>query len=184
MEALEQLADVKQACERQAARAKDIGPALSAEVMEGLREAARDLSAIRVTPPETLEDWEQLARIVGEDPGPMTLGDIHGWALVWVEREKLRLRLAGKEKPAEPNPNQAGERGRAKKPRLATINQQMLDEFHRNPSSIEWSQREWAKRLGCMPSAVADTPAWKTIMKARAFAKAERLDREPRHRRH
>jgi hypothetical protein len=68
-------------------------------------------------------------------------------------------------------------------PKGGSVNQRMLEEFHRNPDSANWSQREWATQLGCVPAAVAQAPAWQTIRMARAIAKTERLGRRrPRRR--
>jgi hypothetical protein len=58
-----------------------------------------------------------------------------------------------------------------------TVHQRMLDEIHKNPNSISWSQRQWSKHLHCSAGAIAAAPAWQTVKKARAISKAERLDR-------
>jgi hypothetical protein len=69
------------------------------------------------------------------------------------------------------------------KRRKGTVSQGMLEHFHANPDSVNWSQREWAKYLRCSPPAVAKAPAWKTVQAARAIAKAERAEfRRRRHR--
>jgi hypothetical protein len=63
------------------------------------------------------------------------------------------------------------------KRRGGTVNQRMLEHLNREPESAHWSQRRWATFLGCKPSAVAKTPAWKTAKAARALAVVDRLDR-------
>jgi hypothetical protein len=53
-----------------------------------------DLVAHGFDSPEGLEDWGRLARLVEEEPGPMTLAEIYDWAIAWAQREVLRHRIA------------------------------------------------------------------------------------------
>jgi hypothetical protein len=69
-------------------------------------------------------------------------------------------------------PSATGQRG--------TVNQRILDQLQRDPLSADWSQRKWAKHLGCSPSTVADAAAWQTVKTARAVARTDRLDRRKR----
>jgi hypothetical protein len=77
---------------------------------------------------------------------------------------------------SEPETAEAPEPGAAKA-RRGSVNQRMLETIHRDPSSVEWTQRKWAEYLGCQPSAVAQAPAWQTIKTARALAAVDRMDR-------
>jgi hypothetical protein len=54
----------------------------------------------------------------------------------------------------------------------------MLGMLQRNPNSLYWSAQQWAVALECSKSTIAETPTWKTTIRA---AKArERADRELR----
>ena len=78
---------------------------------------------------------------------------------------------AGKAKPV----------GRPRKDRpRATANARMIDEMQRNPTSTDWSLREWAKHLGCSTSAVVKTKSWKMITATRESQKVDRKSRTPR----
>ena len=85
-------------------------PELKAELQRCRREFASEfakaveaemakLSAVGFQPPQTIEDWEHLARIV-ELPyetiqsGNYTAADVHALALAWVERERLKIQIA------------------------------------------------------------------------------------------
>jgi len=57
-----------------------------------------------------------------------------------------------------------------------TVNQRMLDLFHRDPQTMHLSQRDWAAHLNCCPAAVAKAPAWQVIRTARALERSERLE--------
>jgi hypothetical protein len=61
--------------------------------------------------------------------------------------------------------------------RRPTVNQRMLEQLQHDPASASWSQRTWADFLGCRPSAVAQAPAWQSIVKLRLMEKVERRDR-------
>jgi len=52
--------------------------------------------------PQSLEDWERLARIVGVSPNNETFDSIAGWAGAWVDRETIKARLLADVK-AKPN---------------------------------------------------------------------------------
>ena len=47
-----------------------------------------------------LESWEELARIVEKEPGPMTMEEIYRWAVAWAKRELLRRKMDRGEMPA------------------------------------------------------------------------------------
>jgi len=82
--------------------------ALGEAFQESLRASQQSLAALAFSPPETLEDWEHLARVV-EMPfetiqsGNFTAGDVYVMALAWVERQRVRARLvqAGNDPPAD-----------------------------------------------------------------------------------
>ncbi len=59
----------------------------------------------------------------------------------------------------------------------AAVNARILETMQKEPLSIHWSQRQWAERLGCSPSAVAEALAWKTVMAARATEAGGAIER-------
>jgi hypothetical protein len=67
--------------------------------------------------------------------------------------------------------------GGARGSKRGTVNQRMLEQLQRDPTSAYWTQRKWAGFLSCRPSAVAKAPAWQTAKAARALAIVDRLDR-------
>ncbi len=73
---------------------------LADAIREALRAAGDELAARCFTPPETLEDWEHLGRMV-EMPfetiqsGNFTARDVYVMALAWVDRQKMKAKLAG-----------------------------------------------------------------------------------------
>ncbi|MFO0828094.1 MAG: hypothetical protein U0572_08080 [Phycisphaerales bacterium] len=71
-----------------------------AETMqEALRASGEELAAAGFEPPQSIEDWEHLARIV-EMPfetirtGNFTYADVYAVAMAWVDRQKMKARLA------------------------------------------------------------------------------------------
>lgn len=68
-------------------------------IQEALRASGDDLAAAGFEPPQTVEDWEHLARIV-EMPfetirsGNFTYADVYAVAMAWVDRQKMKARLA------------------------------------------------------------------------------------------
>lgn len=68
-------------------------------IQETLRASGDDLAAAGFEPPQTVEDWEHLARIV-EMPfatirsGNFTYADVYAVAMAWVDRQKMKARLA------------------------------------------------------------------------------------------
>jgi hypothetical protein len=91
----------------------------------------------------------------------------------------------GSDTPATGSQEISGTGGKAPSPphvrsaggRRATVNQRMLEQLQRDPTSVGWTQRRWATVLGCKPSAVAKAAAWKTITTARAMNESERRNR-------
>ena len=69
-----------------------------AAILEAIQTTKDELAAQHFAPPQSLEDWEHLARVVEKDPDSLTLHDIQSWAIAWVDREKLRLRFAANER--------------------------------------------------------------------------------------
>jgi hypothetical protein len=83
--------------------------------------------------------------------------------------------------PGAPPVVSGGMQGRAalRKPRnKATVSARITDRLQREPESVQWTLHQWADHLGCAESTVAETAAWKTIMKARIMAEVERKDRD------
>jgi hypothetical protein len=67
-------------------------------IREGLRAAGDDLAAQGLSLPETIEDWEDLGRIIGIpletiQSGKWTAREIHAHFLAWVIRKKIEARL-------------------------------------------------------------------------------------------
>jgi len=103
---------------------------LAEEIKASLHAMRADLAAHGFNPPEGLEDWGRLARLVEKEPGPMTLAEIYEWAIAWAQREALRHKIARGEtpiqaghKPAIPvrnrSPEDAGIRRDEHDPRIA-----------------------------------------------------------------
>jgi hypothetical protein len=68
-------------------------------IQEALRTSGDDLAAAGFEPPQTIEDWEHLARIV-EMPfktirsGNFTYADVYAVAMAWVDRQRVKAQLA------------------------------------------------------------------------------------------
>jgi len=71
----------------------------AAAIQEALLASGDDLAAAGFDPPQTIEDWEHLARIV-EMPfdtirtGNFTYADVYAVAMAWIDRQKMKARLA------------------------------------------------------------------------------------------
>lgn len=75
---------------------------LEREAAEGLDTVNHELTSFGFEPPgNSLASWEELARIVEKDPGPMTAQEIYNWAVAWVRRELLRRRMDRGELPVQ-----------------------------------------------------------------------------------
>lgn len=60
---------------------------VAAEWQQAVAAKNAELAAYGFDPPgEDLEEWEDLARLVEKDAGPMTIADIYQWAIAWAER--------------------------------------------------------------------------------------------------
>jgi hypothetical protein len=89
--------------QRERARARqeqdDAFMALAEAIREAVLASGDRLAAEGFTPPETIEAWEHLARIV-EMPfttiqsGNFTARDVYVMALAWLDRQKLKMKLA------------------------------------------------------------------------------------------
>ncbi len=79
------------------------------------------------------------------------------------------------EPPAEPDPAASAVTAATSRAR-GTVHQRILEQLHCDPQSAQWSQRDWAKYLGCCASAVAKAPAWQTVKATRAMEQVDRLD--------
>ncbi len=58
-----------------------------------------------------------------------------------------------------------------------TANARMIDTLSKTPESKEWSAQQFADHLGLSKGTVGGTPAWKSLMAARAGEKADRIAR-------
>lgn len=92
--------------------------ALADAICETLQAAGDELAGRHFARPETIDDWEHLARIV-EIPaetirtGNLTAREIFACALAWSDRQTIKAKLAaeangGATKPSEPGPNTGG----------------------------------------------------------------------------
>lgn len=72
---------------------------LADAIRERVQAAGDSLAAQHLPRPDSIEDWEHLARIV-EIPdetirsGKLTAREIHAWALAWADRQKIKAKLA------------------------------------------------------------------------------------------
>lgn len=89
---------------------------LADRVRQTIRAMGDELSARGIKAPQTLEEWEHLARIV-EMPfetirsGNYTFSDVYTMALAWIDRQQLKERIADQasRKPVEPRTTEANE---------------------------------------------------------------------------
>jgi hypothetical protein len=76
--------------------------ALATEIEKSLESAKGDLESHGFeSPGNDLDGWEDLARIVEKEPGPMTIEEIYRWAIAWARREILRYKIARGETPTQ-----------------------------------------------------------------------------------
>jgi len=73
---------------------------LAAELKQATDANAAELASYGLAPAtDDLEAWEELARIVGKEPSPMTIREIYLWAIAWAKRELWRQKLSRGELP-------------------------------------------------------------------------------------
>lgn len=89
--------DAQHAAGERERAARELGEA----ICDALKAAGDELAAQAFTAPETLEDWEHLARIVGIpfetiQSGKFTAADVYVMAVAWVDRQKIKAKLAGR----------------------------------------------------------------------------------------
>jgi hypothetical protein len=90
---LAQLRDEQRKKERQQAAE------FAAGVRSGVEWANADLAESGLDPPGwDFEKWEHLARMVGKDPGPLSLREIHQWAVAWADGQRTSARLQAAER--------------------------------------------------------------------------------------
>jgi hypothetical protein len=86
---------------------------LAETIQANLKWAGGELAARHFAPPESIEDWEHLARIV-EIPaetirtGNLTPREIFACALAWTDRQKIKAKLTAETNDAAPNESTAG----------------------------------------------------------------------------
>lgn len=88
------------------ARLRAAWDAIGPELVEVIREAVDltddELAAVNATPPGLdLDRWFILARVVGVDPGPLTLDEIRIEVLAFYERTKIEQHARGGEPRVE-----------------------------------------------------------------------------------
>jgi hypothetical protein len=83
--------------------------------------------------------------------------------------------------PASPTPTETPP---TRRPR-GTVGQRILEVLQCELDSPNWSQRRWANYLSCGVSTVAESPAWQSVLRARAYARAAQVSshEQPGHRR-
>ena len=82
------------------------------EIRSVLLATGDELTAGGLTAPQTLEDWDHLARVVKMPfetvrSGDFTLRDVYVMALAWIERQRVRARIARRAAPNETRPAEA-----------------------------------------------------------------------------
>lgn len=140
---------------REQERARQEQQRALAELAEAIRETARltggELAARGFSLPEALEDWEHLARIV-EMPfetiqsGNFTARDVYVMALAWVDRQKIKSKLAADSNaPTSTKPTASKADPATPAPPVHNADFTM----------VNWYGREYHFALGIQSSAVA-----------------------------
>ena len=75
---------------------------LAAELKQAKDTEIAELASYGLAPTtDHLEAWEELARIVGKEPNPMTIREIYLWAIAWAKRQLWRQKLSRGELPIQ-----------------------------------------------------------------------------------
>jgi hypothetical protein len=75
---------------------------LAAELKQAKDAETAELARYGLAPTtDHLEAWEELARIVGKEPNPMTIREIYLWAIAWAKRQLWRQKLSRGELPIQ-----------------------------------------------------------------------------------
>jgi len=97
--------EIQRELERSRREQEQAFQALADAIRESVRAAQQDFGDLGFMPPKTLEDWEHLARVV-EMPfetiqaGNFTARDVYVMALAWMDRQRLKARLDGRDEAA------------------------------------------------------------------------------------
>jgi hypothetical protein len=84
------------------AEQKAVFAELAAELKQAKDAETAELASYGLAPgTDNLEAWEELARIVGKEPSPMTIREICLWAIAWAKRELWRQKLSRGELPIQ-----------------------------------------------------------------------------------
>jgi hypothetical protein len=77
-------------------------------IRDAMQQTGRELEAVGFEPPRTIEEWQHLAHLV-EMPfetirkGNFTAADVYAVAMAWVDRQKLKAKLAENEGVSAPS---------------------------------------------------------------------------------
>lgn len=162
--------------------------ALAEAFQEAYRASHQDLAELGFTPPQTLEDWEHLARVVEAPPetiraGNFTLRDVYEWAIEWerIEWERMNVRSAGKRRRSRATRDALGDATQG------TVDQRVAryleerhtdyghfrDALHANDRDLatEFRKRYFtptaiAEQIMCNKSSVCRSPTYKKKVKA------------------
>lgn len=124
--------------------------ALGEAIQESIHSTDTELEALGFDPPGLdMDKWEQLARIVEKDPGPMTINEIYQWTIAWVQREKMRLKLAQAVRVSNEVRERSPDRT-DRKPAITTKEEERLFSqwTTRRVTQPALTYREFAKELG------------------------------------
>lgn len=114
------------------------------------------------------------------DPGPM-LQEPEDWLVrplpsLWAWWRRPNANPTDSQTSAPANDNDTDQNRKGKR-----INERILGKLQQYPDSLYWSAQQWADALGCSKSTIAETPTWKTTIRAaRAMQQAERETRQGR----
>jgi hypothetical protein len=145
---------------------------LAEAISAGLRASGDELAAQGFTPPESLEDWEHLARIV-EIPletirtGNLTAREIHACASAWADRQKMKAKLAADAQVPAPAPP-------ATQKTVASQTEWLSKAMLLVRDHPDWSDAEIARSVGRSPGTLSRSKEYKM---AAALARGSKADR-------
>lgn len=96
---------------------------------------------------------------------------VDGLLRVWNALETSIRENTGRRKAGNGGAKQLDTKGKRVKGKH--INARIMEMLQQTPDSVGWSARKWAAHLACSASTVSDSPAWRTIKKARALHAAD-----------
>ena len=118
-----------------------------------------------------MEQWPAVQTCLREAPrldSSRLVANIQDESDKAAQRLKLRTGIAGQAEGGNGN-------GNGKMPPRATIAARMID-LIRDPSTHTWTCQQFAEKLGCKPSTVVATAAWKQLAVARESARLQQAE--------